>query len=233
MQKNFLRTTLIVLILVFFLQGCAATQQRRDVEKSGFLGDYSMLHKGKGDEALLVYVNPNVRWRSYNRIIIDSVSIWKTKGTTDVSHEDLQRLADFLHDQLHHALSQDYPIVTQPGPGVLRASFAITEAEASNAAMDTITSVIPQTRMLTGAKGLIVGGKPGFVGSAALEAKFTDSHTGQLLGAGVDRRGGTKDLSGMTNEWNDVEKAYTYWAGKVRWRLCTLRGGIGCQEPEA
>jgi len=49
----------------------------------------------------------------------------------------------------------------------------------------------------------------------------------------VDRRGGTKDLSGMTNEWNDVEKAYIYWAGALRYRLCSLRGGSNCVEPEA
>ena len=49
----------------------------------------------------------------------------------------------------------------------------------------------------------------------------------------VDRRGGTKDLSGMTNEWNDVEKAYIYWAAALRYRLCKLRGGTNCVEPEA
>jgi hypothetical protein len=37
----------------------------------------------------------------------------------------------------------------------------------------------------------------------------------------------------MTNEWNDVEKAYIYWAAAVRYRLCMLRGGANCVEPEA
>jgi hypothetical protein len=219
--------------MFFFLSGCAATQQRRNVEQSGFLGDYSMLQEGKKDEALLVYKNPDADWASYKKIILDSVSVWKDKQTQDVSPEDLKHLADFLYGQLHDALSQDYAIVKEPGPGVMRASFAITEAEASAPVMDTITSIIPQTRILTGVKGLIVGGKPGFVGSASLEGKLTDSMSGKLLLAAVDRRGGTKDLSGMTNEWNDVEKAYTYWAGKVRWRLCMLRGGVVCVEPEA
>jgi hypothetical protein len=96
-----------------------------------------------------------------------------------------------------------------------------------------VTSIIPQTRILTGAKGLIVGGKPGFVGTAGLEAKITDAQTGKILAMAVDRRGGTKDLSGMTNEWNDVEKAYIYWAAVVRYRLCMVRGGDNCVEPEA
>jgi hypothetical protein len=111
-------------------------------------------------------------------------------------------------------------------------AFAITEAEASSPTSDVVTSIIPQTRILTGIKGYAVGGKPGFVGSAGLEAKVTDAQTGKILLEAVDRRGGTKDLSGMTNDWNDVEKAYIYWASAIRYRLCILRGGSNCVEPE-
>jgi hypothetical protein len=201
------RTTLILVIFLFLLQGCAATQQRRDVVKTGFMSssERSMLTEGKGDhEALLRYINPDADWRSYNKVMINSVSVWKDEGTQDVAPADLQMLSDFLYTHMHEALSQDYTIVTQPGPGVLRVAFAITEAEGSAPVMDTVTSIIPQTRILTGLKGYAVGGKPG-----------------------------TKDLSGMTDEWNDVEKAYIYWAAAVRYRLCMLRGGSNCVEPEA
>jgi len=227
------RTTLILVIVLFFLQGCAATQQRRDVVKTGFLSDYSILTEGKGDhEALLRYINPDADWRSYDKIIFDSVTVWKNEETQDVSPEDLQILTDFVYGHFHDALSQDYTVVTQPGPGVIRVAFAITEAEASSPTADVVTSIIPQTRILTGLKGYAVGGKPGFVGSAGLEAKVTDAQTGKILLEAVDRRGGTKDLSGMTNDWNDVEKAYIYWASAIRYRLCILRGGSNCVEPE-
>jgi len=236
MNGNFHRTTLILVIVLFLLQGCAATQQRRDVVKTGFLSfsERSLLTEGKGDhEALLRYINPDTDWRSYDKVMINSVTVWKDKETEDVSPADLQMLSDFLYTHMHEALSQDYTIVTQPGPGVMRAAFAITEAEGSAPVMDTVTSIIPQTRILTGLKGYVVGGKPGFVGTAGLEAKFTDSQTGKILGLAVDRRGGTKDLSGMTDEWNDVEQAYIYWAALIRYRLCNLRGGSNCVEPEA
>jgi hypothetical protein len=142
-------------------------------------------------------------------------------------------LSDFLYSHMHEALSQDYTIVTQPGPGVMRAAFAITEAEASSPTADVVTSIIPPARILTGIKGYAAGGKPGFVGTAGLEGKITDAETGKILAIAVDRRGGTKDLSGMTNDWNDVEKAYIYWAAAVRYRLCLLHGGSNCVEPEA
>ena len=235
MKANFHRTTLILVVGLFLLQGCASTQQRRDVVKTGFLSasEQSLLTEGKGaHEALLHYVNPDVDWRSYNKVMLDSVTVWKDKETKDVSPEDLQMLTDFAYNQMHEALSRDYTIVSQPGPGVMRVAFAITEAEASNPAADVVTSIIPQTRILTGIKGYAVGGKPGFVGTAGGEAKITDAQTGKLLGIGIDRRGGTKNLRGMTNEWNDVEKAYIYWAAAMRYRLCILRGESNCVEPE-
>ena len=234
MKKTCQKTMFIVAIALFLLQGCAATQQRRDVVKTGFLSDYSILTEGKGDhQALLHYINPDVDWRSYNKVMLDSVTVWKNKETKDVAPEDLQMLTDFLYTHLHKALGQDYIMVSQPGPGVMRAAFAITEAEASDPTADVVTSIIPQTRILTGIKGYAVGGKPGFVGTAGMEAKITDAKTGKILLEAVDRRGGTKDLSGMTNEWNDVEETYTYWAAALRYRLCLLRGGTNCVEPEA
>jgi len=228
-----LRSVTVLVCFVLILQGCAATQQRRDVEETGFLGsDSSLLEEGDDGEALLRYINPNADWDSYTKVILDPVTVWKDKETEDVSKEDLQTLANFLHGHLYDALSQDYEIVQHEGPGVMRATFAITEAEASSPAMDTITSIIPQTRVLTGIKGYIVGGKPGFVGSASIEMKLVDAQTGTLLVAAVDRRGGTKDLSGVTEEWNDVEKAYIFWVASLRYRLCDLRGGSNCVEPE-
>jgi hypothetical protein len=205
------------------------------VVKTGFLSasEQSMLTEGKNNEALLRYINPDADWRSYDKVMIDSVTVWKDKETQDVAPEDLRMLTDFLYGQLHDALSLDYTMVTKPGPGVMRIAVAITEAEASSPVLDTVTSIIPQTRILTGVKGLVVGGKPGFVGTAGLEAKVTDSQSGKILALAVDRRGGTKNLSGMTNEWNDVEEAYTYWAGLVRYRLCINRGESNCVKPEA
>ena len=233
MKKTYKKILFLLAIAMVFLQGCASTQQRRDVVETGFLKDYSRLTEGKGEhEALRRYINPDADWRSYNKIIIDSVTVWKNKETKDVDPKDLQMLTDFLYSHLHESLSQDYTMVSQPGPGVMRAAFAITEAEASDPTADVVTSIIPQTRILTGIKGYAVGGKPGFVGTAGMEAKITDAKTGKILLEAVDRRGGTKDLSGMTDEWNDVEQAYIYWAQTLRYRLCLLRGENNCVEPE-
>jgi hypothetical protein len=232
-----------ILLLALVVTGCAATQEAKSVEKSGFLGDYSLLKEGQRstfsqgaeNQALLVYQNPAADWRKYRKIWLDPVTVWmsqKDSQLKDVPVEDRQRLAALLWSKLDEQLRNDYEMASNPGPDVMRIQAAITEAESSNAVLDTVTSVIPQTRLLSGMKSLATG-VSAFTGSASAEVKITDSTTGVILAEAVDRRGGTKSLSGVTNSWNDVEEAYRFWAEKIRYRLCQSRLGTGCVEPKA
>ena len=225
---------LVAISLLIGVGGCASTQEAKSVEKSGFLGDYSMLKEGQRstisqgaeNQALLVYKNPATDWRKYRKVWLDSVTVWvsqKDSQLKDVSVEDRQRLAASLWSKLDESLRKDYEMTSNPGPDVLHIQAAITEAESSNAVLDTVTSIVPQTRLLSGMKSLATGVSL-FTGSASAEMKVTDTETGTLLLAAVDRRGGTKSLSGVTNSWNDVEEAYRFWAEKTRYRLCQFRG---------
>ncbi|MGH7180384.1 MAG: DUF3313 domain-containing protein [Nitrospiraceae bacterium] len=233
---------LVSICLLLGVGGCAATQGAKSVEKSGFLGDYSLLKEGarsmikesSEDQALWIYKNPDADWGKYKKIQLDPVTLWmsqKDSQLKDVSVEDRQRLAALLWSKLDEQLRKDYEMTGQPGPDVIRVQAAITEAGDSNATLDTVTSIIPQTRLLTGAKGMATG-VSGFTGSASVEMKITDAESGTLLMAAADRRGGTKSLSGVTNEWHDVEEAYRFWAEKVRYRLCQWHGGMNCVEPK-
>src|SRR5262249_5225230 len=225
------QVTSIFLIGVFIgIGGCASTQGAKSVEKSGFLGDYSLLKQGQRstfsegveDQALLFYKNPAADWRKYKKIQLDPVTLWmsqKDSQLKDVSVEDRQRLAALLWKDLDEQLRKDYEMTIQPGPDVMRIQVLITESGDSNATLSTVTTIIPQTRLLTGAKGMATG-VSGFTGSASAELKVTDAATDTILVAAVDRRGGTKSLRGVTNEWHDVEEAYRFWAEKLRYRLC-------------
>ena len=232
-----------MLVLMLVVTGCAATQEAKSVEKSGFLGDYSLLREGERstikegieDQALWIYRNPAADWRKYRKVWLDPVTVWMSQTDSqlkDVSVEDRQRLATILWLKLDASLQKDYEMTSQAGPDVLRIQAAITEAGESNAVLDTVTSVIPQTRLLSGMKSLATG-VSAFTGSAAVELKVTDSTIGTVLVEAVDRRGGTKSLSGVTNSWNDVEEAYRFWAEKMRYRACQWRGGMNCVEPKA
>jgi len=232
-----------MLALMLVVAGCASTQEAKSVGKSGFLEDYSILKEGERstfsqgaeNQALWLYKNPSADWRKYRKIWLDPVTVWmsqKDSQLNDVSVEDRQRLAALLWSKLDEYLRQDYQMTSQAGPDVVRIQAAITEAESSNVVLDTVTSIIPQTRLLSGGKSLVTGVSL-FTGSSSIEIKVTDSATGEILFEAVDRRGGTKSLSGVFNSWNDVEEAYRFWAEKMRYRACQWRSGTDCVEPKA
>ena len=225
----------IVVVVFCILTGCATTQQAKDVGTSGFLDDYSILQPGSGkDEALLRYVNPIADWKSYTKVLIDPVQLWMGPGSPlhGVPREERLRLIRLLFGKIRDSLMPDYSIVLEPGPRVLRISVALTEAEASNTVLDSISSVLPTGYIVSGTKSMATGTGT-YVGTASVEAKITDAELGTLLAAGVDRRGGAKTLSGVTSEWDDVEQSFQYWASLLRYRLCQWRSGYGCARPEA
>jgi hypothetical protein len=227
-----------VLGMVMWVGGCAETIQVKGEDvKTGFLVDsYPLLQPGKEGEANLVYLNPKARWKTYNKIMLDAVSVWlgKDSGAKDtgvIPPDDVRDLANSFYQKLSEQLGKDYTIVQSSGPDVMRLSVALTDVENGMPFMDTISTVVPQAIILSAGKKLATG-TGAFVGQASLEARLVDSQSGELLGAGIDRRAGGKKIGKGTGFWRDVENAFDYWAAKIRWRLCTQRGGKDCQAPE-
>ena len=142
--------TKLVLFGVFavLLTGCASTLQARNVQSSGFLGEYrSLVTQGeKGNEALLRYRNPKADWASYDKILLEPVAIWddQTHRLSSDQREDLQRLADNFYYTLYLKLSKDYQLVEKPTPGVMRIQAAITQAEKSYTSLAFASKAIPQ-----------------------------------------------------------------------------------------
>jgi hypothetical protein len=222
MVKAIVTSSLAVVLLVA-IGGCAVTRQTRAVEKSGFLGDYSDMKEGESDQAQLVYVKPNVRWSSYDKIVIDPVTLWTSEeSVAKIAPEDQQLLADYLDASLRHHLQQDYQLVDRPEAGALRLRVAITDAKGARAVANTVSKIVPQLRLLTTVGGLAADTQV-LVGRAGVEAELLDSFTNERLGAAVDRRAGTKALRGGVSTWADVQNAFDFWSEKLRTRLAELR----------
>ena len=206
------------------LCGCPTTRQTRTVEKSGFLGDYSQLREGGQGEAQLVYIKPGVRWASYDKVVIDPVTIWTSgdSSVAKVSDADRQLLADYLDASLRNSLSQMYTLVDRPGPNTLRLRVAITDAKGAVVALNTVSKVVPQLRMLTTVGGLASDTQV-LVGRAGVEGEILDGVTEERLAAAVDRRAGTKALRGGISTWADVQNAFDFWSERLRTRLAELR----------
>ena len=232
-----LHTLLCAFFALSLLSGCAETRQAIGLEKkelTGFLGDYSNLRQGSDGQALLRYVKPGVNYRSYNKVIIDPVTVWTSAGSdlSELSNSERRKLADRFYVHLVHEISKTTPTTMRLEPGVLRVQVALTDAEKSRAVLDTVSTVVPVGLAVSTAKEYFTG-QAAFTGSTGMEIKVSDALTGEVLAAAVDKRVGKKHLGASTfSQYGDTDAAMKYWAQLIGYRVCQYRGQAGCQQPE-
>lgn len=218
---------LAVPLVIASIIGCAGVHRARGVTTSGFLSDYSQLHKGTRDEAQLLYIKPKVDLRKYDKIILDPIKIYsapKDSALRKISNEDLQKLINYFDATIRANLADNFTFVTTPGPGVMRFRIALTEAKSANVPLDLASSVIPIGLAISTIKSVTVGRGVG-VGSVGTEFEALDSQTGERLGAFVDARIGHKFTGKFDkfDQWRAVKAAFDYWAARLNIRLIELQ----------
>jgi hypothetical protein len=225
----------VVSAALLALTSCAITGQARKVERSGFLGgDGERLEpQDRSYSPLLGYFDEDANWRSYDKMWLAPVTLWGAAEDSFGSNEqDRKRLVQNFYGLLHREFSKDYQMVSEPGSGTLAARVAVTEGGKPTPVLDTVTSIVPQTRVATTLGGYATG-KPAFTGAIQMEFKVNDSLTGALLAAGIDKRVGEKRMLDSFDSWSDVDDAMAFWAQQARFRLCRLRGDSNCVEPKS
>lgn len=229
-------------LLTILVSACATTSQGQvalqqetptgEAAPSGaaqFLGsDASMLQPGGEGQAAYVYINPNVQWSNYQKVLLKPVEFWDTPDTS-VSPDDQKMLCSYFYNSLKENLQKHFTIVDQPGPGVITFAVAIINAEGATPGLRSVSLVVPQARILNYAQSLATG-HAAFAGSAEAAFKATDSTTGQLLAESVDKRiGGMAVKNAAQVQWGDAEAAMDYWSQKITDRAVAL--GAGTQTP--
>ncbi len=194
----------VLLVVVFLLGGCAAGGMD-DVEKSGFLVDYSQLTPGGEDRAALTYVDPDVDFKNYDALMFDRVSVWLSPEAEirDVDPAVFKKMSDYFRHALVKAVEDGYTVVDQPGPNVIRVRAAITDVEPS----DPVAKALSVDNIGTG--------------GAEAEIELLDSMSSERLAAAVDRRQGDQPAS--RDVWEDTKDAFDYWARRFRERLDAAR----------
>jgi Protein of unknown function (DUF3313) len=69
----------VLLLAALVLAGCGSSRPVRNVQPQGFLGDYSRLTADAEGGAARRYINPDVNWASYRKIIVAPVTVWCQK----------------------------------------------------------------------------------------------------------------------------------------------------------
>jgi hypothetical protein len=222
--------------------GCASTPSGEAKPKyAGFLGDYSKLQPVPDGDGAERYVDPKQNFKQYNKVMLDRIRVWY-KNDADykgIDPTELKALTDYFQNAIVKALEPTYPVVTKPGPDVLRVRVAITDLIPTKPEMSVVTLVVPYATVADVAAG---SAGVSYLGQTAIEAEFLDSRTNRVVAAYVDRQAGKKydiDLSqgvGSAVEkgassyskaystWAYAEAAFDHWAGLLRKRLDAAHG---------
>ena len=218
---NFMHSINFLVFLVFLgmlCVSCETTHQTQSAVKSGFLKNYSQLKEGKDGQALLMYIDEDVNFDRYDKIIIDPVHLVASEDIdmARIPKEDLQAVADYFYAVLNQNLSKKHTIVSEPGPGTMQLRVALTDVTGSVVVRDILSSLVPVCIAVNVISKVATGNNTA-VGSATVELEFLDSVSGKRLAAAVDGRSGIK-YTGKFDKFNkcqDAKDACDYWAEHI------------------
>lgn len=209
-----------VCVAALVVCGCSSSSYLTPTH-TGFLSDYSKLKPSPNVEGAFAWRAPGFEIKNYNKFMIDEVTIYLDKDSAERGFKasELKELTDYFHESVIKALGDQYPIVTEPGPGVLEIRAAITHLKGTRP-IKTIVTIVPQLKALSVLKRGVTGTQIG-VGQAGIEVEFIDTGKGQVVAQFIDRRAGGVKLTevGDITEWSQVKQIFDDWAKDLRKRL--------------
>ncbi len=237
--KNLKQCLVILPVLFLLLTGCASTSGSKEEtgpHYSGFLSDYSKLEPDTDGSKAMHYINPEATLKKYNKVMIDHIVI-SLKSDAEykaIDPDEMKKLTDYFREAIVRELGTDYPVVDQPGPGVLRARIAITDLVPTKTAVTVLVLVTPYATVAdlassAGSKG--GAGSPPYLGHSAVEVEGIDSETLQPVFSYVEQKFSKKyDAEKPTayfdaySSWAYVKNNFDYWAKKFRTRMDEAHG---------
>lgn len=188
-----------------------------DPKFSGFLGDaavYSKLTPGPESGAKMRWLKPGVNFSQYSKLMVDSVIFhFAPDSETVIDPKEMNELADACNLELVNALKEKYPIVGEPGPGVMRIRIAITNFKASKPGISTISSVMPIGLGISLLKKGATGGWSGG-GEIGAELIALDSQTNEVIVLGVDEKQAAFEQ--RFSKTGVATEAFKFWAERIR-----------------
>jgi len=211
-----------------------------EYQTKGFLSDYSHLAPvGDGSDEFK-YVDGTVDFSKYNKLLIDRIKVWY-KDDSDykgIDPDELKALTDYFHQAIVTAVGDDYEVVNEPGPEVLRVRLAVTDVVPNKPEASVVSLAVPFLWVADAGTGVAKGetGSTAFTGEATIEMEAMDSVSSQQVGAYIDREVGKKYdwangvSAGVTgyvsaySKWEYTKKAMDVWAQRLKRTLDDLKG---------
>ncbi len=207
----------VLTVALLFVAACASRRPGPPADFSGFLDDYSLLRRGGPDDVALVYRDPDADWPSYDKVLFEPVTLWRSgrHSFDPVPEGDLLRLVTDLEAAVRRHLGARFALVDEPEASVMRIRLAITEARASDPILDVLRA--RSGGDVTPGDGALDPETRRFIEHAQIEGDIRDARTNRLLAAGVDRR--RREGAPPIDTWADVDRALDLWAKRMCTRL--------------
>ena len=246
MPKKPLPYLLMIAMVFLLLSGCASTggttKENEGPKYTGFLSDYSHLQPEAEGSKTMIYMNPQADNKKYKKFLIERIIVWlkddaEYKG---IDPDAFKAMTDYFREALVRELGSEYPVVTEPGPDVMRLRIAITDLVPTKTAVTVLVLVTPYATvadLASSAASKGGAGSPPYLGHAGIEAEGIDSETLQPVFVYVDERYGKKydaenpgSYFKAYSEWAYVKQAFDFWAKKFRIRLDEIHGKTTAEE---
>ncbi len=205
------------LIATIFLSGSillgSTTWAENDVKYSGFLDHYPDLTEDPDGSGGLTYEKAEIDHCSYDKIMIEPIEVWMAEDSKykGFSPDVLKAVTDELYRSLEVNLEPEYPVVGEPGEGVVVIRLAITDVHGGKARR-FVLDYLP-----IGAAIGAVRGKYRRVNlrDATIEAEILDAQSSDQLGVLIDRLS-LSEASDDQNPWEQITNALHAYAEQFR-----------------
>lgn len=211
-----------VALLLAIASGCSKAQKPTvkkipaGAEYSGFFKSYANLKPIDGMDGAVGYAATDAQknLHKYIACVIDPVEVYLASNADDAKLTDAARAAatEYFRAALVKAVSDEYPVVDQPGPLVLRLRAAVV-------GVDFGGEVAAADKEADQGKGLTYSLN---IGKVRVEMELLDSETGEQIAALVDSQNlGNGAEIGSVNltrqeKWAAARDAFDGWAARVR-----------------
>jgi hypothetical protein len=187
-----------------------------------------------------VWTAPNANMKQYNKVLLTRILVTLDQSESKAVDPVTQaKLTTYFRAAIVKALEPKYPVVTQPGPGVLVVRATLVDLVPVNVAEDVAYQAVPFGGGVVAelAEGPVTGegfGSAPFLGRTGIVVQFFDGQTNQLIGEYADTQFGKQYVANFSKgvtaaaeqgwdqywkglkSWDYAQEAFTGWAQAFR-----------------
>ena len=217
MKDREIRLSGLLLMVTGLMLGACSAQVAQEEDFGGFLTNYDQMTEMESTDGvkILGWRKPGLDLSQYHAVKVDPVAMSPNADIGKrIGAEELEQIRESLHIKMVAELGKVVEIAEDPGPGIVRFSMALAGVGAVNRDLRWF-EYTPIT--YTASRIAAAGGARDDVVEVWVEARWTDSDSGELLATVVRKGQSEATLSADEQvEHEDTDALLDEWARSAR-----------------